>query len=266
MIPVRATLSIVENAPQNTVAVQFNPQSLHVTYTTTGTAGSQNNANNTGKQASNLHQTGFSATLTAQLLFDTSDSGNSVQNTTSQIVAMTQPQGIGMTAVPIVLFQWGTFYFKGTIQSLDETLDFFSEQGVPLRSTMNLTMNQVELDRANASSAALGAGASAGAGSSAGIGAGISAGVSLGVSAGMSASASFNAGAAIGTTPLTLAQSGDTLQSLAGRAGVSASWKDIASANNIDNPRMVQPGTVLNLNAGASASVSASASVQGTLS
>ena len=250
MIPVRATLSIDSNAPPNTIEVQFNPQSLHVTYTSTGTTGSQNNSGNTGKQATNLHQTGFSATLTAQLLFDTSDTGGNVQNTTSQIVAMAQPQGIGMTAVPIVLFQWGTFYFKGTIQSLDETLDFFSEQGVPLRSTMNLTMNQVELDRANASSASSGAGAGLGisAGISAGFSAGVSAGIGVGISAGFSASASFNAGAAIGATPLTLAQSGDTLQSLAGRAGISASWKDIATANNIDNPRLVQPGTILNLN------------------
>lgn len=256
MTPVRATLSVVKNAEQNTVQVQFNPQSLHVTYTATGTPGSKNNVSNTGKQAVSLQQTGFTATLTVQLLFDTSDSGGNVQSKTAQIVEMAQPKGTGQTAVPLVVFQWGSFYFSGTIQSLDETLDFFSDQGVPLRSTMNLTMAGVELDRANASSAASGAGASAGSS------AGVSTGVSVGTSVGFSASASFNAGAAVGTTPLTLAQAGDTLQSLAGRAGVSASWKDIAAANNIDNPRMVQPGTVLNLNAGASVS----ASVQGTLS
>jgi nucleoid-associated protein YgaU len=52
----------------------------------------------------------------------------------------------------------------------------------------------------------------------------------------------------VGTTPLTLSQSGDTLQSLAARAG--ADWKAVAAANNIDNPRLVEPGTVLDLKAG----------------
>src|SRR2546429_7335825 len=172
MIPVRATLSIVDvkNVPQSTVGVQFNPQSLHVTYRTTGTPGSKNTISNTGKQAVALQQTGFTATVTVQLLFDTSDTGANVQKTTSQIVAMAQPAGAGQTAVPIVLFHWGTFYFTGTIQSLDETLDFFSEQGTPLRSTMNLTIAGVELDRASANSA--GSGASGGAGFSAGISAG----------------------------------------------------------------------------------------------
>ena len=66
---------------------------------------------------------------------------------------------------------------------------------------------------------------------------------------GFSASVSLNAGISVGTTPLTLAKAGDTLQGLAGRANVD--WKSIASANNIDNPRMVPPGTILNLNAGA---------------
>ena len=75
---------------------------------------------------------------------------------------------------------------------------------------------------------------------------------------GFSASASLNAGIDIGTTPLTLSQAGDSLQALAGRAGLDASWKAIAAANNIDNPRMIPPGTPINLNAGASASASLS--------
>jgi nucleoid-associated protein YgaU len=35
---------------------------------------------------------------------------------------------------------------------------------------------------------------------------------------------------------------------------VDASWKAIAAANNIDNPRAITPGTPINLSAGASAS------------
>jgi hypothetical protein len=45
------------------------------------------------------------------------------------------------------------------------------------------------------------------------------------------------------------------VQSIAARAG--ADWKAVASANGIDNPRQLQAGTVLNVNAGASADASA---------
>ena len=65
--------------------------------------------------------------------------------------------------------------------------------------------------------------------------------------------ASVGAGVAVGTTPLTLAQAGESLQTLAGRAGVD--WRTVAAANNIDNPRLVQAGTVVDLNASASLSM-----------
>jgi nucleoid-associated protein YgaU len=81
-----------------------------------------------------------------------------------------------------------------------------------------------------------------------GIGFSARASFSAGASAGFSAQTSVNAGIAAGTTPLTLTQAGDTVQGLTSRAGLSASWKAVASANNIDNPRKVDPGTVLNLN------------------
>src|SRR5438270_4156567 len=122
---------------------------------------------------------------------------------------------------------------------MTETIDFFSDKGVPLRSTVKLSINGVEIDRADPSVFS----------ASAGLGASASVGLSAGTGAGFTASASLSAGIALGTTPLTLAQAGDTLQNLAGRVG--ADWRAIASANNIDNPRLIQPGTVLNLNVGA---------------
>jgi LysM repeat protein len=64
----------------------------------------------------------------------------------------------------------------------------------------------------------------------------------------------------VGTTPLTLSAAGDTVQSIAAQAGTSVSWKVVAAANNIDNPRLLAPGTVLDLSGGASASLVAGAS------
>jgi hypothetical protein len=86
--------------------------------------------------------------------------------------------------------------------------------------------------------------------------AGVSAGVgaSAGVPLSAGTSASIGVSAAVGTTPLTLSAIGDTVQSMAAQAGTSVSWKVIAANNNIDNPRVLPAGTVLDLSAPSSPS------------
>ena len=214
------------------IEVHFNPASLAVTYEASGTNGAKNSV---GEEVQNLtlQRTTFNSGLQFDLLFDTSENGADVRNTTLKLAALLRPP---KGRSPIVRFSWGTFLFYGSITSMSETLDFFSDQGVPLRSSVKLALSGVELDGNPAAGS--------------GLGAGISAGASAGFSAG--ASASFSGGAAVGTTPLTPTQSGDSIQSLAARAG--ADWKAVASANNLDNPRQLQAGTVVDLNASAQAS------------
>jgi hypothetical protein len=77
--------------------------------------------------------------------------------------------------------------------------------------------------------------------------AGLSAGFSAGATAGFGASVSLSAGAVVGTQPLTLAAAGESLQSLSARVGVD--WRAVANANDINNPRQLQGGAVLNLRA-----------------
>jgi hypothetical protein len=178
-----------------------------------------------------------------------------VRNITERIARLIQADGDN--AATNVRFVWGSFTFQGIITSIEETLDYFAEDGTPLHATVSLTLDMNEVDRASnrrSSGGGAGNGASAGVGAAAGIaasagvsaGIGLSAGASAGISAG--ASAGISAGAAVGTSPLTFAQEGESLQSLAGRAGIN--WKATASANNIENPRQLQAGAVLNLNAG----------------
>jgi len=45
-----------------------------------------------------------------------------------------------------VEFRWGRFSFTGVIETLSETLDFWSAEGVPLRSTLQLTLAGTGLD------------------------------------------------------------------------------------------------------------------------
>jgi hypothetical protein len=40
------------------------------------------------------------------------------------------------------LFQWGSFEFIGLVESYEETLDFFSKEGRPLRATVSLKMKE----------------------------------------------------------------------------------------------------------------------------
>jgi hypothetical protein len=231
------------------IPVDFNPQSLRLNFRTTGGVGAQSAKDQSATNSTRAQPTGYTAGLTVELLFDTTRDGGNVRLKTDKIAVLIQ--AVDENSTPSVRFQWGDFSFDGTIQSMDETLDYFSDTGVPLRATVSLSLSgfKPEVRASGGSGAGIGAGFSAGVSAGVGIsaGVGVSAGASVGV--GFSASASVGAGVAVGTTPLTLAQSGDTLQSLAGRAG--ADWKAVAAANNIDNPRQVAPGTVLDLQAGA---------------
>lgn len=247
------------------LVVDFDPHTLSLTYTPTGTtAGAATTSSGTFSE-SPTQQTGQSSTLSVELTFDTSADGSSVQTKTDQLVLLTRPAPLGETAPArkVARFSWGAFLYYGTVSTLSQTISFFSDAGVPLRSEVRLTLSEVRpadpsggdpagggggagigASASFGASASLGASASFGASAGIGISGGVSAGVSAGASVGVSASAG------IGTTPLTLSQSGDSLQSLSARAGGGASWKAVAAANGIDNPRLVPPGTVIDARAG----------------
>jgi hypothetical protein len=250
--PKKATITLLDangeassqNDPAKVVEVNFNPQSLRLGFRTAGAAGASNARDGKTTQSQTAQATDFVESMTVELLFDTTRDGSNVRATTLKLVNMIKAVADGQP--PLIQFLWGDFLFRGRIQSMDETLDYFSEDGVPLRATVNLSINGNRKDMHQPKKVA-----NTGAGFQAGFSAGVS--VSAGVSAGVSASMNASAGLSVGTTPLTLTQAGDTLQSLAGRASVD--WKAVASANNIDNPRSISPGTVVNLNASASARV-----------
>src|SRR5690606_22887285 len=121
---------------------------------------------------------------------------------------------------PGVQFQWGTFLFKGIVDSMSETLELFSEDGKPLRAGMQLSLSKQDLKFE------FGAARGGGPGTTGPDGAG--------------------GGRPAGTQPLQMARAGDTIQAAAARAGVS-DWKGVAIANGIENPRLVSPGALLNL-------------------
>lgn len=249
MAIVRATL---KDNRKHSLTVQFNPESLSVNHRTSGERGllRPDDREGSGEERAGRAavSTGYSASLTMDLLFDTSDANTDVRKQTLVLIAMMQPDAENKS--PLVTFQWATFTFVGHITSVNETLSYFSDQGVPLRATASVSMTKAAEETASNAITGLNAGIGLSASASFGVSAGVSAGASVGGSVGASASASvsagLSAGASIGTTPLTFPQGGESLQSLAGRAG--ADWRAVAQANNVDNPRTLQTGAVVNLN------------------
>lgn len=121
-------------------AVQFNPASLDYTISNEF---DDRNGNNGARQFVKKS----SAKLTMTLVFDTTETGNSVRDVTANITALLEPARDGTKKfAPKVEFGWGTYSFKGVVEQFKETIDFFSATGVPLRSSINLTLASQEVE------------------------------------------------------------------------------------------------------------------------
>ncbi len=123
--------------------VSFNPASLKLAVSNTipdeGGGGSQTKAKSTSK-------------LDLELVFDSTDDGKDVREQSDKLKKLgflTQ----STKALPKVVFEWGTFSFTGMIESLNETFEFFSGEGVPLRETVAVSMKGLKLDERKASAA-----------------------------------------------------------------------------------------------------------------
>ncbi len=132
------------------ITVLFNPTSLKVQLA--------NALKDTDRDTSNRatqYVDKSSSTLTVDLFFDTSDSASptggtpaparDVRISTGAIARefMNAEQVGDAAAVPKrCMFAWGTFKFVGIMETLDETLDFFSPEGTPLRATLAIKLSE----------------------------------------------------------------------------------------------------------------------------
>nr|WP_145552508.1 hypothetical protein [Variovorax boronicumulans] len=201
--------------------LQFNPASLEYTISNEF---DDRNGNNGARQFVKKSTGKLSMTL----VFDTTETGVSVRDVTAHISGLLEPAKDGSKQfAPKVEFGWGSYRFRGVIEQFKEALDFFSAEGVPLRSSIALTLASQEVefqsnkrpappvDRslpADPVSAAPGAGAAsvanalgdpraaraiASANASASLRFGAEAGLSVGGGVTLSAAADFSAGAGL---------------------------------------------------------------------
>lgn len=242
------------------LTVDFDPQSIELSYATMGVDSGTNTTTRGARNKTAPQQTSQSATMSVTLMFDTSTTKTSVQEKTGPLVSLTnagKKTGPGAPPRPVVLFGWGQFAFLGYVESMTQTIDFFSDDGVPLRASIHLSLRETDL-----SAPGQAPGAPGGLGLSFGASIGIGANAALGASVTAEASAS----ASVGTSPLTLSQAGDSVQAIAARSGGSVSWQAVATANGIDNPRLIPPGTMLDAGAGAQLDASAAGRIQASAS
>jgi len=110
---------------------------------------------------------------------------------------------------------------------VEETLDYWSPDGEPVRATMSLSLSQQKIEAFKLQPR--------------------NAGKAQEISSLLAQGGSPAAGRPAGTTPMAQASAGATVQGMADISG-SVDWQSVAAANGIENPRLLQPGQLLNLN------------------
>src|SRR6266849_1848659 len=136
--------------------VQFNPQSLKVNFSNQNAGGEQPKGSSTQFVGKGVTK------LTLELWFDISyaqaqgrvqavagSQDVDVRSLTQQVAYFMQPQQVrgkkDIYVPPGVRFSWGTFVFDGVMDSMDETLDFFSADGLPIRASVNISVSRQEI-------------------------------------------------------------------------------------------------------------------------
>ena len=211
---------------EKAVTVQFNPETLKVSF-----ANQIQTPSGTGDQkgTSTRQFVGAGTTkLAVQLWFDVTAPLPDGENTTDDVRKLTEKVAYFITPEevskppPAVSFQWGSFRFDGLMDSLEESLEFFSNDGRPLRASVSLALSQQKIQAFKFEKAGFQPRAAA-------------------------APNAPDPSAAPGTKPLTAAPAGFSIQLLADSESKGADWQAIAVANNIENPRLLTPGQLIDL-------------------
>lgn len=188
------------------VEVQFNPETLKVSYAVQKAGGDQRGGGSTQFLGNGTTKLSF------DLVFDVSVHRGEVRDVrqlTKEIADFMAPKtGETEDAPTGVRFLWGTFLFEGVMDSLNESLELFSEDGRPLRASVSVSLSRQDVY----------------------------------FKLGQEKKSNAPAKVSPGTRPLEQVRRGDTVQDLAARSGRPEDWPAIARANGIENPRLPRVG------------------------
>ena len=195
------------------IPVQFNPQTLKVSYSNRLSGGDKSGA--ASRQFLGRGTTKLSLELWFDVTVPAMDSNkkraDDVRQLTKEIVDFIKPKKDSKKNIPPgVRFIWGTFLFDGVVESINETLEFFSDEGKPLRASIALTIGSQDIQFKRPKSGKDGK-------------------------------------ESPGTSPLYQSKEGENIQDIAANNG-NKNWKSVAAASGIENPRNIPPGTPIDLN------------------
>ena len=149
---------------------------------------------------------GNARSVTMDLFFDTYEEGIDVRIFTDRITGLMDIDS-DLHAPPVCLFIWGAFIFQCIIERVTKKFTMFLPEGIPVRATLSVTLKEYT----EVTSQVIG--------------------INL-LSADL--------------TKRWVVTRGDSLWSIAFKEyGDPGDWRLIASANNIDNPRILNPGQEL---------------------
>jgi hypothetical protein len=199
--------------------VQFNPETLKLTFSNQIASG-----DSAGGSAIQFSGKGTTK-LSFELWFDVTDPNidasfkefTDVRHITKQVADFMKTESVGTGnntryVPPGVRFLWGTFLFEGVMESINETLEFFSEKGKPLRASVSVSLTKQEVDVQP-----------------------------------LPAGEDARSDSPPGTQPVDTASQGETYQQRAARRGNVKDWQEGARADGVENPRHIAAGTPLSL-------------------
>jgi len=204
------------------IPVQFNPQSLKVALSNQKASGDQ-------RGGSAIQFVGSGTTkLSFDLWFDVTNPEHNQRKINEfipdDVRLLTEEVAFFMKAEPSdeegkfippgVRFIWGRFLFEGVMDSLNEELSYFSEDGRPLRAKISVALSRQEIQ----------------------------------FSAGRQTANGAQSGASSGA-PKQQAKDGDTVADVAGRDGKPDNWPAVAALNGIENPLQLEAGIVIDTSA-----------------
>jgi len=149
---------------------------------------------------------GNTRTLTMDLFFDTFEEKQDVRGSTDKVYDLLKIDP-STHAPPICNLSWGTFKFRGVIDHISGQFTMFLADGTPVRATLSVVFKEF-ID------------------------------VQVLVQEQPTESADHR--------KMHVVRSGDRLDNIAAKEyGDAGNWRPIAEANNLDDPRRLQPGHVL---------------------
>jgi hypothetical protein len=172
---------------------------------------------------------GKARVLTMELFFDTYETGEDVRNFTAPIVQLLDRQPPAM-APPVLLFSLGRVQFRCVLVDAGQRFTMFLRDGTPVRSTMSVRLQEyAEVNLEIQSGLFFG-----------------SPTVSAAVSSAAAGAVQAVTAALTGAATVYLVVQGDTLSGIAAAfLGDPGRWREIAAANQLDNPFDLPPGRSL---------------------